>query len=73
MPKFKMKKPKRMCSWCGKKEAKISGARRNPTWCSKKCQDEELDNKIFEDCGIDLKETRAKLKEFVNKIKAARQ
>ena len=57
-----MHKPKRMCAWCGRKEAKISGARRFPTWCSKKCQMDDLDNKVFEDLGIDLKETREVLK-----------
>jgi endogenous inhibitor of DNA gyrase (YacG/DUF329 family) len=58
---------KRMCSWCGKKEAKIAGNRRYPSWCSKKCQQEELDNNLELDFGIDIREIRETLIEIKKK------
>jgi hypothetical protein len=67
-----MKKAKRMCSWCGRREANIAGNRRFPTWCTKKCQEEESDNEMMDKYGIDMKENREQIKKFVTKIKAMR-
>ena len=52
------RKMQRMCSWCGKHPARIAGFRKYPTWCSKKCQDAELDNNISMEYGIDMDEVR---------------
>jgi len=60
--KMKLKKPKRMCAWCGKKEAKFAGIRKHPTWCSKACMDNDLDNNLLQETGIDLKPIRDEIR-----------
>jgi endogenous inhibitor of DNA gyrase (YacG/DUF329 family) len=54
----------------GRREAKIAGNRRYPSWCSKKCQEAELDNTVMIEYGIDMEENREAIRHLKKMIKS---